>query len=239
MRSADARPHDWQAPPIHRAQSRWRRCRSCATCNAPSPLRRNASTSATTGRSAIAASVRSLPRSASTAAKLARSVQGRSGRGCGEGTATRLEDVGRRQADAGIDQQDRARRQRRRRRKPLADAAEASAARPAKHIGTSAPSRAARSNSSSTGSATRHRSISACSAAAASAEPPPRPAATGMCLVSLSAARGATPARSASRRAAFSTRLSAFVRERRCERPVDAEGTDHRTARPRSRRQDR
>ena len=94
-----------------------------AACSAPvarcagRPARRQPA-----GRSAIAASVRSLPRSASAAAKLARSVQGRERSRFGEGAAPRFEDVGRRQRDAGIDQQDRARRQRRRRREPLAHA---------------------------------------------------------------------------------------------------------------------
>ena len=75
----------------------------------------------------------------------------------GERAATRREDLARGERDAGIDQQDGAGGSggagagARRRRTP-------SAARPARHIGTSAPSRAARSNSSSTGRATRHRS---------------------------------------------------------------------------------
>ena len=55
---------------------------------------------------------------------------------------------------------------------------ETSAARPARHIGTSAPSRAARSNSSSAGSATRHKSINKRNAAAHRPNrrrgPPPR-----------------------------------------------------------------
>ena len=175
--------------------------------------------------------LRSLPRSASAAAKL-RQIAPRPrapARGVGERAATRCEDLARRQRDAGIDQQDRS---------TAAAAAPAAGARRRRnqrgaagqahrHVGAQ---RAARSNSSSTGRATRQRSISARSVAAASAEPPPRPAATGMCLASRSAARGATPARSASRRAAFSTRLSASSASAGGERPVDARATGGRTA---------
>ena len=53
------------------------------------------------------------------------------------------------------------------------------------------------------------------SAAAASADPPPRPAATGMCLARRIDARGATPARSASRRARLQHQIVGFARQRR------------------------
>jgi hypothetical protein len=79
---------------------------------------------------------------------------------------------------------------------------------PRRQTGTSAPRLSARAARSSGASATPHRRTRPRRAAAASAEPPPMPEATGRFLVRVIAAPGVLAARSASARAARSTRLS-------------------------------
>jgi hypothetical protein len=169
--------------PSRRARSRWRRCRSSRHARAIGAAQEGKHLG-DAGPQRDRRSVRSLPRSASAVARPQDRSQGRASGTLALRSSRGAREVGGVARHAGIrpagerkSRQGGAGDSRCRRRRPTTSA-------PARHIGTSAPSRAARSRQllDRQGGRARDRT-SAVSAAAATAEAAPRPAATGMRLV--------------------------------------------------------